>query len=594
MGRIPQNVIENIVEKSDIIDVVSEFVPLKKSGRNYIGICPFHNDKGPSLSVSQDKQLFHCFGCGASGNVIGFIMRIKNLEYLDAIAYLADRAGILLNFSDDDRAHNVENKIKDEIFRANIEAARFFFNNLKKSSKAIEYLKGRNVDSSTIFKFGIGYSLDSYTSLYNELKNKGFSDEILLKAGLIKKGLKGCYDRFRNRIMFPVIDIKGRIIGFGGRVLDDSKPKYLNSPETPVFKKGTNLYGLNIVAKQPSIKNIIIVEGYMDCITLHQYKIDNAVASLGTSLTAEQAKLLRRYAQDIFICYDADTAGQAATLRGLQILESANCNVKIIEIPKGKDPDEFIKNYGVEEFKNVIKNAIPVLEYRIQKAKEGKNLKDTKQKSLFINEVAYILSEVNNPIDVNIYAAKVFDETGVEVQSILQQIKVLKDQKSNNENSKKNYKNNIVNVNIYNFEPAYKKAERLILNLCIKDIELFKFISEKISPSEFVTNEYKISAEYIFDKCSRGEKINSNELLLKFENNDDINNISSIFIEYEFNEDLYKLADDYIKTIKKYNIENKINELTINIKKYEEANDIEKSAALSQELIKLRKQLNLL
>lgn len=594
MGRIPQNIIEKIVERSDIVDIVSEFVPLRKSGRNYMGVCPFHNDKGPSLSVSQDKQLFHCFGCGASGNVIGFIMRIKNIEYLDAIAYLADRANVSIEFSDNDRKTDEENKMRDEIFKANIEAARLYFNNLKKNKRAYEYLKKRNVDDTIILKFGIGYSIESYNFIYNNLKNKGFNDEILLKAGLIIKGQKGYYDRFRNRIMFPVIDIKGRIIGFGGRVLDDSKPKYLNSPETPVFKKGTNLYGLNIAAKQTSIENIIIVEGYMDCISLHQYGINNAVASLGTSLTAEQAKLLKRYSKDIFICYDADTAGQAATLRGLQILESAGCDVKIIEIPKGKDPDEFVKNYGAEEFKNLMKNALPVLEYRIQKAKNGKDLKDIKQKSLFINEVANILSEVDNAIDVQLFAAKVFDETGIAVESILEQIKKLKNKKSNNENNKNNRRDNIVNGNIYNAEPAYKKAEKLILNLCLKDSELFRFISKRIKPDEFITDEYKISAEYIFEKCSKEEKIDANELLLKFENNDDISNISSIFIEYEFNEDLFKLSEDLIKTIRRYKIESMINDLNADIKKYEEANDIEKSAALFQELIKLRKQLNLL
>lgn len=592
MGRIPKDIIEKIIERSDIVDVVSEFVPLKRSGRGYMGVCPFHNDKGPSLSVSQDKQLFHCFGCGASGNVIGFIMKIKNYDYIEAIEYLSDRANIPIEFSNDKKSDK-ENEIKELIYKANIEAARFYFSNLKISKKAIDYLKGRNVDSSTIIKFGIGYSKESWNSLYTYLKSKGFNDEILLKSGLVLKSEKDFYDRFRNRIMFPVIDIKGRIIGFGGRVLDDSKPKYLNSPETPVFKKGMNLYGLNIVSKQNDIKDLIIVEGYMDCITMHQYGINNAVASLGTSLTMEQAKLLKRYSRDIYICYDADVAGKAATLRGLEILESAGCNVKIVNIPKGKDPDEFIKSYGVDEFKKVVGNSLSVLQYRIEKAKEGKNLKDAKQKSLFLNEAANILSEIENSIDVQIFAAKIFDETGIDVQSLLDQVQRLKNQKINKNNSS-NMRNNIVNGNIYNLEMAYKKAERLILNLCIKDNELYKYISTKIMPKDFITDEYKKSAEYIFNKCEKGEKVDANDLLVEFENDKDISEIASIFIEYDYTEDLYKLADDLIKTLKRYNIENKINEINGLIKKYEQENNIEKSAALSREIIELRKQLNLL
>lgn len=593
MGRIPKDLIEKIIERNDIVDIVSEFVPLKKTGRSYMGVCPFHNDKGPSLSVSQEKQLFHCFGCGASGNVIGFVMRIKNLDYLDAISYLADRANVPLEFSENDKINSRENAIKEEIYRANIEAARFFFSNLKKSNKAIAYLKSRNVESSIIFKFGIGYSIDSWNSLYSYLKSKGFSDEILLKAGLIVKSQKDYYDRFRNRIMFPVIDVKGRIIGFGGRVLDDSKPKYLNSPETPVFKKGTNLYGLNLVAKQGNVENLIIVEGYMDCITLHQYGINNAVASLGTALTMEQAKLLKRYSKDIYICYDADAAGKAATLRGLDILESIGCNVKIIEVPKGKDPDEFIKSFGVDEFKKVIENSLPVIQYRIEKSKDGKNLKDVKQKIMFINDVANILSEVENPIDVQVYAAKVFDETGIEVQSILEQVKKLKNNKIS-KNNRNNMRNNIVNGNVFNIEPAYKKAERLILNLCIKDIELYNYISKKILPKEFITDEYKKTAEYIYNKCEKGEKIDANEILVEFESDKNMGDVAAVFMEYEYSEDLYEFADDLIKTIKKYNLENKIDKINEQIKSYEEANDIEKSAILSKELIELRRQLSLL
>lgn len=598
MGRISEKNIEKIIEANNIVDVISEFVPLKRAGRNYMGVCPFHGDKGPSMSVSEEKQLYHCFGCGASGNAIGFVMKIRNLDFVDALKYLADRAGIVVETEYESPEKKKLETLKEKIYSINIETARFFFNNLKVNSESLKYFRNRKIDDKTIKKFGLGYSLDSWDALYNHLKNKGFNNEIIEKAGLILKKQNGYYDRFRNRVMFPVFDIKGRVVGFGGRVLDQSKPKYLNSPETPVFFKGTNLYGLNFVIKSGLPDYIIIVEGYMDCISLHQHGINSAVASLGTALTVDQAKLLKRYSKKIYICYDADTAGQTATLRGLEVLEQVGCEVRVVAIPIGKDPDEFIKNNGVEEFLKLIDAAIPIVDFRIRMTKNGKNLKDTRQKSIFVKEVSKILSRMESSIDVQAYATKIFDETGIGVESILDEVKNVKGNKEDITNNKANIRNNNMGGNIYNLEPAYKKAERCLLKYCLADVNIFNYVTANLGVEDFITNVYKIAAEHIFQKLYLGEEIKPQNILIKFQDSDEINEISQIFeIETQDLEkgiDVNRLVDDCIKTIKRFNIESRINELTIEIKKSEANNNVSKLAALTQELITLQKQLNLL
>lgn len=594
MGRISEEIIEKIVESNDIVEVISEFVALKKAGRGYMGVCPFHNDKGPSMSVSQEKQLYHCFGCGASGNLVGFIMKIRNLDYIDAIKYLGERSGIKIENEIQDPQKIKYEALRNDLFQINIEAARYFLSNLFNISKAYDYFINRGIDEKTIKKFGLGYSMDNYEGLYRYLKNKGFKEEFILKAGLISKNENRVYDRFRNRIMFPVYDTKTKIIGFGGRVLDNSKPKYLNSPETPVFKKGTNLYGLNFVIKSGLPEFIIVVEGYMDCISMHQHGLSNTVASLGTALTLEQAKLLKRYCKNIFICYDSDAAGQAATLRGLEILSQVGCDVKVISIPRGKDPDEFIKNFGVDEFRKLIDIALPVSEYRIQMTRSGKNLKDARQKSIFVNESAKILSSIENEIEIQAYASKISDETGIDIKVILEEVQKIKRTTTSNQNNKTNNRNNNTSGNFYNLEPAYKKAEKWLLQLTLTNNDYFEYIRNKINLDDFITESYKITFKFVCDRLEHGEEVVPNDLLMNFTEQQDISEISSIFEISENIDDPVKLINDCIKTINKYNLENKINELTVKIKNHEEKNEVIESAILSSELIKLQKQFNLL
>lgn len=594
MGLIPEDLIQKIIESNDIVDVISEFVPLKKTGKNYMGVCPFHGDKGPSLSVSQEKQLFHCFGCGASGNTVGFIMKIRNLEYIDAIRYLADRAGIKIVEEESNPKARELSILRNKVYEINIQAARYFYYNLSRNKTALEYFKNRGVTIETIKRFGLGYSGNN---LIQYLKSKGFSEKLIFTAGLSlkeKNGNNNYYERFRRRVMFPVIDAKGKVIGFGGRVLDNSKPKYLNSPETPVFYKGTNLYGLNSVLKHGLPEYLIIVEGYMDCIALHQHGIYNAVASLGTSLTTEQSKLIRRYCKDVYICYDADAAGQTATLRGLGILAQSGCNVKVILIPRGKDPDEFLKENGSEDFKKLIYDSLPVIEYRIKKAKEGKNLKEIEGKNKFLNEVASILSGIDNEIEIQTYVSKVCDETGIDYNAVIDEINKIKKIGSKDQYKDENNRNN-KSENVYKLEPAYKKAEKTLLKLTVKSYDVYVYINKKLKPEEFITDIYKKISSELYNCYKNNEKIDSNRILMQFKNADEINDAASIFNDDgdELNQN-FKIIDDLIETIKNYNLEVEIRKISEQIKEYEKSNQIEKSLELSQKLIILKKQNKIL
>ena len=415
--QISEEILEKIKEENDIVDIISESVRLKKAGRSFSGLCPFHNEKSPSFSVSQEKQIYKCFGCGESGNVITFVMKNKNMNFIDAVKYLADRANILL---EDEKRVNPTAKKKELLYKVNVEAGRFFFSNLRSNKMAMEYFLNRGIRQETIKRFGLGYAKDSWNSLLFHLRKLGFSENILLEAGLVltseKTGNK--YDRFRNRVMFPVFDYRGKVIGFGGRVLDDSKPKYLNSPETLVFQKGTNLYGLNFAIKSNMKERyFIIVEGYMDLISLHQHGITNVVASLGTALTVNQARLLKRYADKVIISYDADVAGQTATMRGLEILKDVGFDVRVLSIPQGKDPDEYVRSNGRDAFMKLINEAEGLVEYRIKKAGENINFKDSNDLVKYGKKVTEILAKVN-PIEKDIYIKKISENTGIREQAL--------------------------------------------------------------------------------------------------------------------------------------------------------------------------------
>lgn len=500
--KIPEEIIERVKEENDIADIISEYVRLKKSGKNFTGLCPFHNEKSSSFSVSQDKQIFKCFGCGEAGNVISFIMKIRNLNFVEAVKYLADKSNIIIDFQKGATKDPREEK-KKLLRKINKETARYYFANLQSDTKIKEYFHRRGLTEQTLRSFGIGYAKDGWRETLGFLKGLNLQDDLIKETGLViyNDEKKTSYDRFRNRVIFPVFDVYGNVIGFGGRVLDDSKPKYLNSPETLVFDKGTNLYGLNFSIKNNGIKDrtIIMVEGYMDCISLHQHGIINAVASLGTALTINQGKLLRRYVDTVVISYDADVAGQMATLRGLDVLTEVGLDVRVLTIPKGKDPDEFVRVNGRDAFLSLVKNAQKLIEYKITVAKDGLNLKSQEDLVKYGNVITEVLAKIN-PVEKDIYIKKISEETGIKEQALYDLLKA-KINGFNKNNEKMNNKE-YYGTKLY-IEPAYVKAMRSIFALMLneKNYELIKSnftVDDCID--ELYKNIYSLTEEVVSEK----------------------------------------------------------------------------------------------
>ena len=408
--RYSDELLEEIRSRNDIVDVVSQYVILKRSGRNYFGLCPFHNEKSPSFSVSPDKQIFHCFGCGVGGNVFHFIMKIENISFIESVQMLAERAGINLPSSSNYEDEKIA-KLKAKVYDVNKFTAEFYHKNLYKPESKLgqEYIKKRKLDNNTLKSFMIGYS-GQFDELYKALRKEGFEDEEILASGLVNKSKNGMYiDRYRNRVMFPIQDVRNRVIAFGGRVLDDSKPKYINSPENIVYSKGRNLFGLNVARKNnPGImKRLLIVEGYMDAISLFQRGITNVVASLGTALTDAQGRLLRKSTEQVILGYDADGAGQEAIVRGMGILQSLGCDIRVLQISGAKDPDEYVIKYGPDRFRKCMDDAISVVEYKVKNLKKELNLDNVSDKIKFLNAIAKILSEVNNSMEREVYVDKI-------------------------------------------------------------------------------------------------------------------------------------------------------------------------------------------
>jgi DNA primase len=586
--RISEEIIEKIKESNDIVDVISDSVKLKRAGRNYMGLCPFHREKTPSFSVLSDKQIYKCFGCGETGNVITFVMKNRNLPFVEALHFLGDRVNITIESrNDSDKGYNDQ---KNKLYSINVEAARFFFGNLSKMSFAKDYFIRRGISENTIRRFGLGFSMDSFNSLLQHLKRKGFSELDILSAGLIIKNEKGnIYDRFRNRAMFPVFDYRGRVIGFGGRVLDDSKPKYLNSPETAIFHKGINLYGLNFAIKQNNDRMFIIVEGYMDCISLHQYGITNAVASLGTALTVNQAKLLKRYADKIIISYDSDLAGQAATIRGLEILRNEGFDVRVLSVPSGKDPDEYIRSNGKDAFMKLVTDALPLIEYRIKRSGDGVNFHDNDEIIKYTKKVTEILADLD-PVEKDVYIKKISEETGVKEQALYDLLSG-ELQKNVNKLQRMNTVDNFGHK-LY-VEPAYLKAERHLLKFMLIDDKCCNYVVENIKENDFVLSSHKkIFNIIIHAKDSKHTNVNTyiESKCDDIESSKEWVNIMNLeTVEGEY--DIQKLIDDYIKEVKKYKSEETKKEIMNRIKEYEAKGMFEQSLELAKKLVEIQKEI---
>ena len=425
MARYSEEIIEQVRQNNDVVDVISQYVHLTRKGRNYFGLCPFHNEKSPSFSVSPDKQIFHCFGCGVGGNVITFVSQIEGLNFVETVQMLAERANIQLptlqNNGDTQREI-----LKDKVYKVNEFTAEYYHQNLYKpqAKMAQEYVKKRQLTNETLKSFRIGFS-GKFDELYQELKKQGFQEQEILESGLVNKNERGQYiDRYRNRLMFPICDARGRVIAFGGRVLDDSKPKYINSPENVVYSKGRHLFGLN-VAKKGDTKKLLIVEGYMDVISLHQRGITNVVAPLGTALTEQQGWLLRKNSEQIILSFDSDDAGIKAKLRAIDILQKMGCDLRVIQLEGAKDPDEYIVKYGNMRFQNAVDKAFSVVEFKVKILKKELNLENTNDKIKFLNEIAKLISKVDNTIEREVYIEKIAKEYDISKEAIYAEVNKL-------------------------------------------------------------------------------------------------------------------------------------------------------------------------
>ncbi len=583
---IPEHIIEKVKEENDIVDVISDVVRLKRTGRNYSGLCPFHHEKTPSFSVSQDKQIFKCFGCGETGNVISFVMKNKSMTFPEAVGYLADRANITLEF-EDKKLSRIQKK-KENIYKINKLMGRYYYNNLSQSKIAKDYFFRRGITENILKKFGLGYSFDGWQNSVNYLKKLGINENLMLETGFVIKSDKGrIYDRFRNRVMFPVFDHNGKVIGFGGRVLDDSKPKYLNSPETIVFQKGTNLYGLNFAIKAGlSNKEIVIVEGYMDCISLHQYGITNAVASLGTALTEKQSRLLKRYVDKAIIAYDADVAGQMATLRGLEILKEAGLEVSVLNIPMGKDPDEFIRANGKDAFITLVKNSESLMDYKLRKAKEGLNFNNSKDIDAYSQRLVDIFKFLD-PLERNVYIKKVSEDTRFSEQAIIDLLNKKLPMDYKNEYKMNNMKEYGTKLNI---EPIYIKWERSMLKLLCKE-KWHGDIKNSLTKDDFIDEKHKEIMELILNIIN---DIGFENLDKKIEIKCESPNLLKEWLNIRESEFLDNFSDietfikDYKYRINKYKLE----EQSKNIKRDLDIFEKEGNIAKAMELVKKSKDIS--
>ena len=504
--------LQELRNRADIETTISSYVNLKRAGRISKGLCPFHGEKTASFTVYPDTQSYYCFGCGNGGDVITFIKNIENLDYIDAVRFLADRVG--LDMPDENNYDSTMNKRRLRMLEANREAARFFHNTLKTQDGTIgyRYFKDRGLTDDTIRKFGLGFAPDSFNALTNYLINKGYTKDELVLANLARRSQKNpnnIYDNFRNRVMFPIIDVKGNVIAFGGRVMDDSKPKYLNTSDTLVYKKSMGVFALNL-AKKSGKDSLILCEGYMDVIALHQAGFTNAVAGLGTALTSEQAHLLSRYASEILISYDADEAGQKAAARALTIFKNTTANIKILRLSGGKDPDEIIKNYGVEKMKAIITGAANEVEFALLREHSKYDLASDDGKRQYLQAAIKVLSNVG-AIELEIYASRIANELSVAKDVIISEAK-RQAKKNNVVGQKKEFteiqrQEDILDKLNSQRKSFYRaaKAEEMLIALIMANPEFLKSVDEKISFEDFVTDFNKRIYKAVTDRLRQGK-----------------------------------------------------------------------------------------
>jgi len=549
-----EDLVEDIRMKNDIVSVISSYVKLQKKGSSYFGLCPFHNEKSPSFSVSGQKQMYYCFGCGEGGNVITFIMKYENYTFAEALKYLADRVGVDLPEMEYSKEAKAQAELKTQMLSINNEAGKYYHYLLKneKGTGAYKYLTERELYDETIKKFGLGYSGKYSGALYSYLKKKGYRDDVLKETGLFTFEEKGVKDKFWNRVMFPIMDVNNRVIGFGGRVMGDAKPKYLNSPETKLFDKSRNLYGLNY-ARVSRKSNILLCEGYMDVIALHQAGFNNAVAALGTSFTSGHASLLKRYTDEVVLTFDSDEAGVKAALRAIPILKSIGISVKVIDMMPYKDPDDFIKALGSLAFQKRIDTAQNSFLYEIAAIEKNYDRNDPEEKTEFYNIVTNKLLEFTDELERINYVEAVSNEFSIPMD--LLKTAVSKKALYYSGRPKEEAPRTRERMNQYKAkDDGIKQSQMILLTWLIDEPKLYHMIKDYISPSDFIESIYHKVASLLFEQLEHGE-VNPAKIINGFQQEEEHKEVASLF-NSPLNENLSvgdkeKVLNDTIKNIKK-------------------------------------------
>lgn len=552
-------IVEEVRMKNDIVDVISDYVKLQKKGSSYFGLCPFHNEKSPSFSVSPGKQMYYCFGCGAGGNVFTFIMEYENYTFVEALKYLAQRAGVTLPEAEYSKEAKAAADLRTTLLEIQKKAAAFYYYQLRQDTgkQGMAYLKGRELSDETIHKFGLGCSPRYSGALYQYLKNKGYSDAHLKESGLFNVDeRRGMQDKFWNRVMFPIMDVNNRVIGFGGRVMGDAKPKYLNSPETKIFDKSRNLYGLNI-ARTSRKPYLIVCEGYMDVISMHQAGFTNAVASLGTALTSGHASLLKRYTQEVRLLYDSDEAGIRAALRGIPILREAGVATRVVNLAPYKDPDEFIKALGAEAFQERLDRAVNGFLFRVQAAQKNYNLSDPQGKTEFFHQVAEMLLEFPEELERSNYIEAIAQEYRISPEELKRAV------------SRQAMKGTVAERRMVpketrkskgQKENGAQKAQKLMLTWLANEPETYSTVKKYLGPEDFTTELYRRVAGMLFEQLEDGQ-VSLARLLNPFTDSEEQTEITSLFhadIHLESQEEKNRAFADALIRIK----ENSLREQT--------------------------------
>ncbi|MEO1814694.1 MAG: DNA primase [Acetobacterium sp.] len=581
-----EELIQSVIEANDVVDVASGYMTLKRVGNSYKGKCPFHNEKTASFTVSREKQLYHCFGCGAGGNVITFIMEMEKLPFVDALKFLAARVNMILPEKQNQQEDHQAYEKKKRLYELHREAANYYYKVLKTDRPAREYLLQRGISQETIREFGLGYASEDWSRLTDFLTTKGFTIAEMLDSGLVLASeSKRHYDRFRDRIMFPIVNPRGQIVGFGGRLMTTGQngPKYLNSPETPIFSKSYELYNLNHCKNFLDAGQILIVEGYMDVISLYEKGIRNTVAALGTAFTPFHGKILERYANDVIIAFDGDSAGKSATEKAMNILKKTSLNVKILNLPINEDPDSFVQKYGQQGFADFVAKALTIVEYELELLKSHNDLSQTDGRLRYGNEAIKILRQLETSVEIDYYSKMVAGETGINQEVIRREVMRSKTRQSANPSQL--LEPTPSEVVPHKIPKAYKKAQELAIRFCLKTPEVIDEFPINHLTDPFYQDLFRTLSE----KRKTGTRIEVNQIMSHFEDSEEVKKI----VEFMMNEDEVSRSDyqDALEIMNRFYNEAQLDRLSEQIKRESTNGNDDEVARLTNQFIEIKKMM---